>query len=169
VPSEPLLLYIAATSEIVSMVLVAERPDPHAPHELRSSSADGSGSLDLRPVEEPGAADGSGSQDPQPTEEPGANVAAKSQSLEAAMAPLTRVSRGPQVQSSCQTQRAGSSWACTPGNGCAGTPPPWRARTIQRSVYFISEVLYEAKTRYLEVHKLLYAVLIASKKLLHYF
>jgi hypothetical protein len=48
-------------------------------------------------------------------------------------------------------------------------PPPWRARTIQRSVYFISEVLYEAKTRYLEVHKLLYAVLIASKKLLHYF
>jgi hypothetical protein len=123
VPSEPLLLYIAATSEIVSMVLVAERPDPHAPHELRSSSADGSGSLDLRPVEEPGAADGSGSQDPQPTEEPGANAAAKSQSLEAAMAPLTRVSRGPQVQSSCQTQRAGSSWACTPGNGCAGTPP----------------------------------------------
>jgi hypothetical protein len=48
-------------------------------------------------------------------------------------------------------------------------PPPWRARTIQRPVYFISEVLHEAKTRYLEVHKLLYAVLIASKKLLHYF
>jgi hypothetical protein len=36
-------------------------------------------------------------------------------------------------------------------------------------VYFISEVLHEAKTRYLEVHKLLYAVLIASKKLRHYF
>jgi hypothetical protein len=36
-------------------------------------------------------------------------------------------------------------------------------------VYYISEVLYEAKIRYLEVHKLLYAVLIASRKLCHYF
>jgi hypothetical protein len=36
-------------------------------------------------------------------------------------------------------------------------------------VYFISEVLHEAKTGYLEVHKLLYTVLIASKKLCHYF
>jgi hypothetical protein len=46
---------------------------------------------------------------------------------------------------------------------------PGRARTVQRSVYFISEVLHEAKTRYLEVQKLLYAVLIASRKLRHYF
>jgi hypothetical protein len=45
-PGEPMLLYIAATSEAVSMVLVAERPDPHAPHELGSSSAGGLGSLD---------------------------------------------------------------------------------------------------------------------------
>jgi hypothetical protein len=36
-------------------------------------------------------------------------------------------------------------------------------------VYFISEVLHKAKTRYLEVHKLLYAILIASRKLRHYF
>jgi hypothetical protein len=36
-------------------------------------------------------------------------------------------------------------------------------------VYFISEVLHEANTRYLEVHKLFYAVLIASRKLRHYF
>jgi hypothetical protein len=36
-------------------------------------------------------------------------------------------------------------------------------------VYYISEVLHEAKTRYLEVHKLLYAVLITSRKLHHYF
>jgi hypothetical protein len=57
------LLDIAATSEAMSMVLVAERPDPHAPHELGSSSVDGSGSLDPRPAEEPGAASGSGSQD----------------------------------------------------------------------------------------------------------
>jgi hypothetical protein len=42
-------------------------------------------------------------------------------------------------------------------------------RTIQRPVYYISEVLSETKTRYLEVHKLLYAVLIVSRKLHHYF
>jgi dsDNA-binding SOS-regulon protein len=69
-PGEPLLLYIAATSEAMSMVLVAKRFDPHAPHELESSSADGSGS-----------------QDPQPMEEPRADAAAGSQSPEATMAP----------------------------------------------------------------------------------
>jgi hypothetical protein len=47
--------------------------------------------------------------------------------------------------------------------------PPGRARTVQHPVYFTSEVLHEAKTRYLEVHKLLYAVFIASRKLRHYF
>jgi hypothetical protein len=41
--------------------------------------------------------------------------------------------------------------------------------TIQKSVYYISEVLHEAKARYLETHKLLYAVLVASRKLRHYF
>jgi hypothetical protein len=46
---------------------------------------------------------------------------------------------------------------------------PGRARAIQHPVYFISEVLHEAKIRYLEVHKLLYAVLLASRKLRHYF
>jgi hypothetical protein len=46
---------------------------------------------------------------------------------------------------------------------------PRRSRTVQCPVYFISEVLHEAKARYLEVPKLLYAVLIASRKLRHYF
>jgi hypothetical protein len=36
-------------------------------------------------------------------------------------------------------------------------------------VYYISKVLHEAKIRYLKVHKLLYAVIIASRKLRHYF
>jgi hypothetical protein len=75
---EPLLLYIAATSEAVSMMLIVERPNPHGLHELGSSSVNGSGSQDPGPAEEPGAADGS-------------------QSPEAAMGPLTRESRGPQV------------------------------------------------------------------------
>jgi hypothetical protein len=86
------------------------------------------------------------------------------------MGPLTRVSRGPQVQSSYQAQRVGSSLGLHPWKWRHRTPPPpGRARTVQRPVYFISEVLHEAKTRYLEVHKLLYAVLIAFRKLRHYF
>jgi hypothetical protein len=36
-------------------------------------------------------------------------------------------------------------------------------------VYYISKVLHDAKTMYLEVYKLLYAFLIASRKLRHYF
>jgi hypothetical protein len=47
--------------------------------------------------------------------------------------------------------------------------PLGRVWTIQRPVYYISEVIHDSKTRYMEVHKLLYMVLIASKKLCHYF
>jgi ribonuclease HI len=39
---------------------------------------------------------------------------------------------------------------------------------VQRPVYFISEVLSESKVRYLAVQKLLYAILITSRKLHHY-
>jgi hypothetical protein len=47
--------------------------------------------------------------------------------------------------------------------------PSGRVWTVQRLAYYISEVLHHAKMRYLDVHKLLYVVLIASRKLHHYF
>jgi hypothetical protein len=54
-----------ATSKAVSMVLVAERLDPHTTHELGSSSADGSGSQDPGPVGEMRAIMRAGSQSPE--------------------------------------------------------------------------------------------------------
>jgi hypothetical protein len=43
------------------------------------------------------------------------------------------------------------------------------AYPVQRPVYFVSEVLSESKARYQPVQKLMYAVLVTSQKLRHYF
>jgi hypothetical protein len=40
---------------------------------------------------------------------------------------------------------------------------------VQRPVYFISEVLSESNVHYLTIQKLLYGILITSRKLRHYF
>ena len=43
------------------------------------------------------------------------------------------------------------------------------ALKVQHLMYFISEVISDSKTRYPQIYKLLYAVLIAKRKLRHYF
>ncbi len=39
----------------------------------------------------------------------------------------------------------------------------------QKPVYFVSKALQAAKTRYIEVEKLVHALVMASRKLKHYF
>ena len=48
-------------------------------------------------------------------------------------------------------------------------PEEGHAYGIQRPIYFISEVLSESKVRYPSIQKLLYGILITSRKLRHYF
>jgi hypothetical protein len=46
---------------------------------------------------------------------------------------------------------------------------PGHVYNVQRPIYFISKVLNESKARYPQVQKLIYAILITSQKLKHYF
>jgi hypothetical protein len=46
---------------------------------------------------------------------------------------------------------------------------PERSQKVQRPMYFISEVLSDSKTRYSQMQKLMYVILMTKRKLRHYF
>jgi hypothetical protein len=165
-PGEPLLLYIMATAEAVSIVLVTERPDPLATHEHGSSSASGLRPRDPGPARRPEVGQTVGSQLPEVIP---AHGGTRSQPPETMSDPRGKAVIGARISEVPPGPVDRELPEPEPMELDVPTPPLGRVRTVQRPVYYISEVLHEAKTRYLEVNKLLYAVLIAFRKLRHYF
>ena len=119
-PGETLFLYLAASAEAVSMVLVAERMEQPRQGDTRVSPAKdgepdpGHGGLAATPLSEDLDPGQGGPEEPHPSGNP---------------------------------ELLG---AQGPGVVDKGEPDPVaRVRTIQKPVYYVSEVLHEAKARYL--------------------
>jgi hypothetical protein len=66
-PGEPLLLYITTIADVVSMVLVVERPESPPPLAPKGAAASRTGSQDLEPAEKPREGDAVRSHEPKAT------------------------------------------------------------------------------------------------------
>ena len=129
-------LYIAATNQVVSAVLVVERDAPTD----KSRSKRSGNILPGHPSKKRASVSG-GSEDPPPDDLAHATE-------EASLGATTPEDESPGLAESTQ-----------------GSP----ARRVQHPVYFVSSVLRDARERYPMMQKLLLAVLIASRKMRHYF
>jgi ribonuclease HI/transposase InsO family protein len=127
---EMLFLYLAATTEVISMVLVAERSE-QLPQ----------GAPVVPPVGGGGPASTSVATDPTSEGSAGSRPGAQPEDLGSGESPAQ--GEGPSLDG--------------------------KVKTVQKPVCYVSEILHEVKARYPETHKLLYAILIASRKLRHYF
>jgi hypothetical protein len=129
-PGETLFLYLAATTEVISMVLVAERSEQLLQGAPVVPPVGGGGPASTSVTTDPASEGSVGSRPGEESGDLGSDVSL--------------------VQAE-------------------GPSPAGKVKTVQKLVYYVSEVLHEAKARYPETHKLLYAILIASRKLCHYF
>ena len=127
-PDEPLLLFVAAMTQVVSAVLIAERDGPHP--EATCSC----------PVEE------------------------KQVQEEGELSP--KVEGCPVQPSECDLPPSGGD---QPPESDLPTPTKKKKPPVQHPVYFISAVLHDGREHYTTIQKLLLGVLIASRKLRHYF
>jgi hypothetical protein len=129
-PGEMLFLYLAATTEVIRMVLVAERSEQLL-----------QGAPVVPPVGSGGPTSTNVTTDPASGSPAGSRPGKESEDLGSGVSP-----------------------AQGEGPGSAA-----KVKIVQKLVYYVSEVLHEAKARYPEAHRLLYPILIVSRKLRHCF